>query len=91
MELKQLEAKLEHMLENADEIKDKKLRHLVDVYSNMKAKQAAQVLESLDESIAVRILAGMRGRQAGEILTFVNPEKAALLSEALTKMQLPFQ
>jgi len=91
VELKQLEAKLQVMLESAGEVKDQKLRHLVDVYSNMKAKQAAQVLESLDEDIAVRILAGMRGRQAGEILTFVKPEKAAVLSEALTKMQLPFE
>ena len=65
--------------------------HLIDVYSNMKAKQAASVLETLDERIAVKILAGMRGRQAGEILTYVNPQKAARLSESLTKMQMPLQ
>lgn len=89
--LNDLEAKLKQMLEEADQTKDKKLRHLVDVYSNMKAKQAAAVLETLDEDIAVKILAGMRGRQAGEILSFVNPAKAAKLSEALTRMQVPFQ
>ena len=38
--------------------KREKMQHLVDVYSNMKPKQAAQVLETLDESIAVRILYG---------------------------------
>lgn len=89
--LQALEERLAKMLEEAGEVKDKKLRHLVDVYSNMKAKQAAAVLETLDEKIAVRILAGMRGRQAGEILSFVNAQKAARLSEALTKMQLPFE
>ncbi|MFV0423442.1 hypothetical protein [Oleidesulfovibrio sp.] len=89
--LQALEDRLAKMLEEAGEVKDKKLRHLVDVYSNMKAKQAAAVLETLDEKIAVRILAGMRGRQAGEILSFVNAQKAARLSEALTKMQLPFE
>ena len=89
--LQALEARLNSMLKEAQELKDKKMRHLVDVYSNMKAKQAAQVLETLDEKIAVKILAGMRGRQAGEILTFVTPAKAARLSEALTKMQLPFE
>ncbi|GFM37098.1 MotE family protein [Desulfovibrio psychrotolerans] len=89
--LQQLEQRLQVMLEQAEETKDKKMRHLVDVYSNMKAKQAADVLSTLDEGIAVKILAGMRGRQAGEILTFVNAEKAARLSEALTRMQLPFE
>jgi flagellar motility protein MotE (MotC chaperone) len=88
--LADLESKLQRMLEEADVLKDKKLRHLVDVYSNMKAKQAATVLETLDQDIAVKILAGMRGRQAGEILTNVQADKAAELSEALTKLQTPF-
>ncbi|MDY7000406.1 MAG: hypothetical protein SVS15_01325, partial [Thermodesulfobacteriota bacterium] len=89
--MQELEARLGRIIEKADALKDKKLKHLVDVYSNMKAKQAAEVLQTLDEKIAVKILAGMRGRTAGEILTFVNAEKAARLSEALTKMQSPFQ
>lgn len=89
--LTELETKIDTMLKEAKEVQDKKLRHLVDVYSNMKARQAAQVLETLDEDIAVKILAGMRGRQAGEILTNVRADKAAKLSESLTKLQLPFQ
>lgn len=89
--LQALEDRLQKMLKEAKDLKDKKMRHLVDVYSNMKAKQAAQVLETLDEKIAVKILAGMRGRQAGEILTNVQADKAARLSEALTKIQLPFE
>lgn len=88
-ELQTLEGKLQTMIKEADSLKDQKLRHLVDVYTNMKAKQAAEVLESLDERISVKILAGMRGRTAGEILTFVKAERAARLSEALTRMQLP--
>ena len=89
--LQTLEKRLQSMITKAQDIKDKKMNHLVDVYSNMKAKQAAQVLETLDEKISVKILAGMRGRKAGEILTFVRPDKAARLSEALTNMQLPFE
>jgi len=88
--LHELEARLSRMLEQADALKDKKMQHLVNVYSNMKSKQAAQVLETLDEAIAVKILAGMQGRQAGEVLTFVNPKKAAKLSEALTKLQTQY-
>ncbi|SHN70657.1 hypothetical protein SAMN02745728_02073 [Desulfovibrio litoralis DSM 11393] len=90
-DLKKLESKLQSMLKEADELKDVRYKHLIDVYSNMKAKQAAEVLQTLDEKIAVKILAGMKGRQAGEILTYVIPAKAARLSESLTKMQMSFE
>ena len=84
-----LENRLAMMIKDAEETKDAKFRHLVDVLANMKSKQAAAVLETLDPKIAVRVLAGMRGRQAGEILTFVKPEIAAKLTEDLARMQLP--
>ena len=86
-----LENRLTSMMKEAEETKDAKFRHLVDVMSNMKARQAAEMLQTLDQRIAVRILAGMRGRQAGEILNFVRPEIAANLTAALTRMQLPFE
>lgn len=89
-QLQEMQGKVEQMLAEAKETRDAKLRHLIDVYTNMKAKQAAAVIETLNEDIAVKILAGMRGRQAGEILTYVQAEKAAKLSEQLTRMQVPF-
>ena len=79
------------MLEEAKGVKDQKLKHLIDVYSNMNAKQAAKVLETLDNTIAVKILAGMRGRQAGDVLNNMEAKKAAGLTEMLTSMQLPPQ
>lgn len=84
-----LENRMAIMMKDAEGAQDSKFRHLVDVLSNMKAKQAASVLETLDPKIAVKVLAGMRGRQAGEILTFVKAEKAAQLTESLARMQLP--
>ena len=87
--MKILENRLAMMIKDAEETKDAKFRHLVDVLANMKSKQAAAVLETLDPKIAVRVLSGMRGRQAGEILTFVKPEIAAQLTEQLARMQLP--
>lgn len=89
-QLAELEKRIKFMLDKADVLKDKKIKHLVDVYSNMKAQQAAQVLETLDEDLAVKILSGMRGRQAGEILGYVSPKKAARLSESLTRLHIPF-
>ncbi len=86
--LQKLEAKLSRMLDQAKELQKTKLKHLIDVYKNMKAKQAASVLETLDIDIAVKILAGMPGRQAGEILSYVKPTVAAKLTELLTVMQV---
>ena len=89
--LKDMETNLKAMLEEAKGVKDQKLKHLIDVYSNMNAKQAAKVLETLDNAIAVKILAGMRGRQAGDVLNNMEAKKAAGLTEMLTSMQLPPQ
>lgn len=89
--LKEMETSIKGMLEEAKGVKDQKLKHLIDVYSNMNAKQAAKVLETLDNGIAVKILAGMRGRQAGEVLNNMEAKKAAGLTEMLTRIQLPPQ
>lgn len=91
IQMQALEQRLDTMLREAEEIRSGQYRHLVDVLANMKARQAAEVLETLDERIAVRILAGMRGRQAGEILTQATPAKAARLAESLARMELPLE
>ncbi len=90
-EMSALEKRLKKMLDEADVLKDAKIKHLVGVYTAMKAKSAAQVIESLDTDLAVKILAGMRGRNAGAILGLVEPKKAAKLSEELTKLQVPLE
>lgn len=87
-ELRALESKVQNMLNEGNELQGAKQAHLLDVYTNMKPKQAAQVLETLDDTIAVKILSGMTGRKAGEILSLVRADRAAKLSVALTKLQL---
>ncbi|WP_045223227.1 MotE family protein [Desulfonatronum thioautotrophicum] len=89
--LQALETRIQGMIEEADVLKDRKIRHLVDVYSNMKPREAARALEALEEPVAVKILSGMRGRNAGEVLSFVDSERAARLTEALTRMHVPLQ
>ncbi len=85
--LRELEIRMQNLIESAASIQDEKMVHLIDVYSNMKPKQAAVVLQTLEEPIAVRILAGMSGRKAGEILSSVRADRAAALSAALTRLQ----
>lgn len=85
--LRELEVRMQNLIDSAGTIQDEKMAHLIDVYSNMKPKQAALVLQTLEESIAVRILAGMSGRKAGEVLSAVRADRAAELSAALTRLQ----
>ncbi|MFP4213798.1 MAG: MotE family protein [Desulfohalobiaceae bacterium] len=87
----ELKQELESILDEAQSVQEGKIKHLVDVYSNMEPEQAANVLETLNQDIAVKILSGMRGRTAGEILSFVQADKAAKLSEQLTDFQTPFE
>lgn len=87
--LNALEKRLNKMIADANVLKDDKIKHLVGVYSSMKPKRAAAVIETLDMKLAVKILSGMRGKVAGNILNSVEPKKAAKLSEALTRLQIP--
>lgn len=60
---------------------EKKVATLVDVYSNMKPVQAAKVLETMDEDLAVQILGRMKKKNAAEVLNLMKPEKAQNFSE----------
>ncbi|KAB1442951.1 MotE family protein [Pseudodesulfovibrio senegalensis] len=89
--LTKLRDEIKQMLAEAKDTKDKKVKQLIDMLSSTKAKKAAEILESMDQKLAVKVLSGMRGRTAGEILTFVEAKKAAQFSEALTRLQIPFE
>lgn len=60
---------------------EKKVATLVDVYSNMKPQQAAKVLETMDEDLAVQILGRMKKKNAAEVLNLMKAEKAQNFSE----------
>lgn len=87
-ELNELEGKVGNMLQNATQTQDDKIKQLVDMYAAMKPKQAAAVLETLDDKIAVQVLSNLKPKQAGEILSYMKPTRTAVLSELLTKMQI---
>lgn len=64
-----------------------KVDKLVQVYSSMKAQQAAKVIETLNEDLAVEILEKLKKKNAAEILDMMNAKKARKLSELLTGYQ----
>lgn len=90
-ELKRVEASIKKLLDEADSLKDARIKRQVDTYMAMKPKQAAEVLSNMDQELAVKILTGMKPKVAGEIMTYIKTDKAAKLTEAMTKIQAPMQ
>ncbi len=87
-ELQAAERKVQGMLNEAKDVETSKMNDLTNMYTNMKPRQAGAAMEQLDEHIAAKILLSMRAKQAGEILSYMNPIKTAKLTEILTRMRL---
>jgi len=64
-----------------------KLKHLIKVYAAMKPQNAAGLIEKLDKKLAVKLLSKMKGEDVGKILSYVDIEKAAIISEGLVKKE----
>lgn len=80
-ELEEMRSKISSILEDRVKVDDQKVDTLVQMYSNMKAPQAAKVFETMDEDLAVEILGRMKKKNAADIMNLLKPEKAQILSE----------
>lgn len=83
--LEKLKVEFEAQVKAEEERQNKRIKHLVALYSNMKPKAAAEVMEKMDLDLAVEIFRQMRGREAGKILANVSPEKASKISQMLSE------
>ena len=81
----QLRNKIRAEMGRKKTIQEKELRHLKKIYSSMKPQKAASLIEKLDMGFAVELLANMKGDAVGSILSFVDIEKAAKITEQLAK------
>lgn len=80
-ELENVRRNISSTLEEKVQNDDQKVQDLVLFYSNMKPPQAARVMETIDESLAIRIIEKMKKKNAADILNLLKPEKAQSLSE----------
>ncbi|MGE4132922.1 MAG: MotE family protein [Bdellovibrionales bacterium] len=83
-QLEALRGEIAQILKERVEVDQEKVGKLVDFYSNMKPKQAAEIIGSLNEDLAVEVLARMKKKNAAEIMNLLSPEKAKVLSEKYT-------
>jgi flagellar motility protein MotE (MotC chaperone) len=83
-QLEEMRNNIAQTLKDRVEVDQEKVNKLVDLYSNMKPKQAADILGSLNEELAVEVLAKMKKKNAAEIMNLLPAEKARVLSEKYT-------
>jgi flagellar motility protein MotE (MotC chaperone) len=69
------------VLEEKVQADDQKVENLVQFYSNMKPPQAAKIIETLDEDLAVQVIAKMKKTNAANIMNLLPPVKAQSISE----------
>lgn len=82
--LEKLEAmrrEISSVLKDRVEVDQERVNKLVETYSNMKPKQAAEIIGGIDEDLAVEVLGKMKKKSAAEILNLLDKEKARALSE----------
>lgn len=76
----QMEAQEQQQKSAADAAK---LKQLVKVYSSMSPKKAAEIIDKLDMKVVYEVFSNMKGEEVGQILTYVNGERAAEITERL--------
>jgi len=80
-ELEEVRKSISSKLEEKVQVDDQKIQDLVAFYSNMKPPQAAKIIETIDEALAVRIIEKMKKKNAADIMNLLKPEKAKTISE----------
>lgn len=78
---KQLEV-IDEELNDVEQVNEN-LEKLTKSYQEMNPGNAANILASIDEDVAVSILQDIKDEQRGSILSAMDPEVAALLTELL--------
>ncbi len=75
--------KIEQALTTFEDAKKERTDHLVKVYEAMPNEEASARLSALDEETAVLLLSRMKSKKAGAVMAFMDPRKAASLTEGI--------
>jgi flagellar motility protein MotE (MotC chaperone) len=66
-----------------DEKTKENVEALIKVYSSMKPEEAANLVEAIDEGLALKIISGMKSKIAGQVLSNLDVKVAKRISENL--------
>lgn len=88
-ELHQLETTVNGLLGQLDQAQEQRLGALVDVYQRMRAKDAANVFNGLDDTVMVQVASRMRQANLAEVMGHMQPDKARHLTQLLADRARP--
>lgn len=81
--LEELKAKLEGLISKIDDTHQGDVDRLVNLYRNMKPREAAGIMDNLDLEVSVMVLGQMEERDAAPILAGLSTGKAQAVSKIL--------
>jgi flagellar motility protein MotE (MotC chaperone) len=85
-ELRRERERLEKLIDQSEELRGKRLKQLARVYGAMRPAEAAQILETLDDDLVIKILNNIRDdRQKGKIMGALSKAKASRISAKMGK------
>jgi flagellar motility protein MotE (MotC chaperone) len=88
-ELRQLETTVNELLGRLDEEQERRVNSLVDVYQRMRAKDAAEVFDGLDDDVLVQVASRMRQANLAEVMGRMSPDRARALTQMLADRARP--
>ena len=75
-EMSQVRNEIKELLNVQTEEEQKRIMSLVKVYENMKAKDAAQIFNTLDMDILIEVMGRMSERKLSPVLAEMDPDRA---------------
>jgi flagellar motility protein MotE (MotC chaperone) len=82
-EMKDLQTNIEQMLKQVDRQDEEKLKSLVKIYENMKPKDAANILSTLELPVQLGVLGHMKEAKVAPILSSMDLQQAKLVTDAM--------
>lgn len=87
--LEELQAAIKALVGEYDEKEGEKMSSLVNIYSQMKPKDAARIFNELEMPVLIKIFSQMKDSKAAAILSVMESEKANALTLELANMNRP--
>ncbi|NWG46415.1 MAG: hypothetical protein HXY25_07685 [Alphaproteobacteria bacterium] len=88
-ELKALEAQIQTLIGQQVAAESEEVARLVKIYESMKAKDAANIFETLDQKILLEVAGGMKEAKLADILAEMSPAAAQALTVQLIERRRP--
>jgi flagellar motility protein MotE (MotC chaperone) len=89
LEIKEIEARINATMAKKDEAEAARIKGLVTMYENMRAKEAARIFDRLDLKILVDIANQMNPRRLSDIVAQMSSETAGRLTVELAARSPP--